>query len=506
MRRYCYSWPFVRLFFGLAIPLGLLWSGTTALVAAQSDTIEWSKPLNLSNTPQGSGTPAIVADSYGYVHVFWSEDMGGPAMRPQDPLPEGNAIYYRRWDGVSWTTAVDILSSPDDSIANYVSVAVDADNRLHAVWTGQTNLYYSYAPAEQAYSARAWTTPVVLATNSARSAFMINIAVGPGGDLHVAYATRGSDAGVYYLHAAGVGKDWEAPIKLSGTLDALEESISNVKIIADGAGRLHVGWQTNQIEGYGQAVYYVHSLDGGRHWGSPIQMGYRMEGDFDVGLSSMFVLGKSEVHIIYNAGIHPIGRYERISQDGGETWSAPYLILDDMEGLNGFLVPLMDGSGQQHLIIDMRTRDTQVVGIYYARWLDPGWSQVLPVATAAPYGPSAHYTAATVRLGNELHVVWTQLRLGEIWYVHGTVPGVPAATAEPIRRSETLVPPVEPVTSTEVSANPAPTARPTLPFADLAAPTAVVSSDNPLLYSIGVPFLLVLSSVTGLMLFLRRRR
>jgi hypothetical protein len=504
MRYFIRSWSCVRILFGLAIPLCLLWSGTTLPVTAQSDAIAWSKPINLSNTPQGSGNPAIVADGYGNVHVFWSEDMGGAAMRVQDPLPEGNSIFYKRWDGENWTSPIDILSVPDDAIANFISVACDAQNQLHAVWTGQSNLYYSYAPAEQAYSARAWTIPVILAPNSARSAWMISIAAGATGELHVAYATRGSQAGVYYIHAAGAGKEWDAPIKLSGAMDALEESISNVKLAADGAGRLHVAWQTSQIEGFGQAVYYARSPDNGRHWSSPTQMGYRRSGDFDVGLSSLVAQGKSEVHLIYNAGTSPVGRYERVSQDGGETWSSPYLIFAEMEGLNGFLTPLVDGAGQMHMIIDMRTRDTLVVGIYYARWLDPGWTKVLPVATAAPYGPSAHYTAATVRLGNELHVVWTQLRFGEIWYTHGTVPGVaPAAAAPP--RPETLAS-SQPVTATVTSPRLVLTARPTLAFTDLASPAAAETTDNPLLYSVGVPFLLVLCLAAAAALVLARRR
>ena len=493
MTRFSRLWSFVRIVWGLAILLCLLGSGATLPVDAQSNAIAWSKPINLSNTPQGSGDPAIVADGYGYVHVFWSEDMGGPTMRAVDPLPEGNSIYYTRWDGEVWTPPVDILSVPYDSIANFISVVVDSKNRLHAVWTGQTSLYYSWAPGSRAYSAGAWSKPVVVGTDSARSAWMISIAVGASGDLHVAYATRGGSAGIYYTHSTNGGLDWDAPVRLSGALDAVEESYSNVKIIADAMGRLHVAWQTNQIEGYGQAVYYAKSPNGGKAWSPPIQLAYRAPGDFDVSLSCIVARGQSEVHIIYNAGVRPVGRYELISHDGGATWSDAYPILQSLEGINGFLAPLVDGVGQMHLIIDMRTRDTQVVGLYYAQWLEPGWSKVTPLATEAPYGPSAHYTAAAVRLGNELHVVWTQLRYGEIWYMRGTVPGVAQTPALSLPGLPT------PTSSVPTGSTPqmVPTTHPVMPAGDTAIPDSAQAADNAMLYSVGVPILFVLAAVSG---------
>ena len=471
--------------------------------SAQSAAVTWSRPVNLSNTLQGSGDPAIVADSYGDVHVFWSEDMGGQPQGPEGQFSGGNSIFYTRWDGESWTAPIDILSVPDDYIADFVQVVVDAENRLHAVWTGQSSLYYSSAPAEMAYSARAWSKPVVLANNSARSAWMISIVADTAGTLHVAYATRGSEVGVYYTRSTDGGMDWGFPIKLSAVPDSLEDSFSDVRIVADSTGRLHVVWQTNQKAGYGQAIYYARSPDGGRNWGPPVRLGYREPDDFDVGYPYLVVRGESELHLIYNAGSRPVGRYHRISRDGGETWGNPEQILTDMEGINGYVVPLVDGAGQMHLIIDMRTRDTQVVGLYYARWLETDWSPVVPLATESPYGPSAHYTAAAVRLGNELHVVWTQLRFGEIWYLRGTVPGV---TPEPtLERQFPATPTPSSFTASGLSQSPMPASQPTAQPVDAAIPASASRlTNNLVLYSLGVPFLLVLGTILGALIRARR--
>jgi hypothetical protein len=391
------SWEAARFVCLQVALLCFLWSSWAPPVSSQEGPISWSKPVDLSNTPQGSGYPAIISDSYGYVHVIWSEDMSGKPMRPQDPLPSGTSLFYSRWDGELWTEPNDILSVPDDAIADFPSVTIDSNNWLHVVWSGQRKIYHSSAPSWQAYSAQAWSKPVVLTENSARSAWMNSIAAdNANGDLYVAYATRGQEAGVYYTRKAGGDTEWTAPVQLSAALDVLEDGFSSVKIILDGAGSLHAVWQTYQSEGFGQAIYYARSTDHGETWSQAIQLAYREPNDFDVGLPYIVATGNSELHLIYQAGSKSIGRYHRISRDGGATWTDPINILTDMEGINGYIVPLVDGSGRMHLIVNMRTRDTQVVGIYYSSWLETGWSPVLPLATDAPYGPSAHYTAATV--------------------------------------------------------------------------------------------------------------
>lgn len=391
-------------------------------VAAQSGSVVWSSPINLSNTPQNSEYPAIVADRLGYVHVFWSEDVDGEPLKDKDKPVPGNSIIYTRWDGVSWTVPKDVLFVPDESIAKFFAVDIDANNRLHAVWTGQSDFYYSNAPAWQAASAHAWSQPIIVATNSARSSWESSIAAGTSGNIHIIYATKGDEKGIYHIRSEDNGVTWSTAIKLSAPLDRLEQGFANVKIIADKASRLHAVWQTFQKDGYGQAVYYARSEDGGQSWTSPIQLGYRDPGDYEASYPYLVSRSEAELHLIYLDGAHG-GRSQRISDDGGETWSEPYHIIPEMEGVNGYVIPVVDGAGQMHLIVNMRTKAGQVVGIYYAHWLGNSWSPVEPVAVTQDQG-AAHFSAATVRLGNELHVVWSELDKGEIGYVYGVVSSI----------------------------------------------------------------------------------
>ncbi len=391
-------------------------------VTAESDRPIWNPPFTVSNTPQNSEIPAIIADPYGYVHLFWDEDLGGAPFEAKGNPQTGNSIMYTRWDGGFWTKPVDILSVPGDSVAKFVSVTLDADSRLHVVWTGQSNIYYSHAPSSKAGLAGSWSKPIAIASDSARTAWESSVTTDWSGNLHIVYATRGSEPGVYHVRSLDGGSTWEAPVILSRPLDRLETGFSNVRIIVDGAGRLQVAWQTIQQQGFGQAIYHARSVDEGETWSWPVQLRYRGPGDTWVEFPYLVAVGASELHLIYVDGTN-VGRAHRISEDGGATWGEPRRIITDMEGINGYVFPLVDATGEMYLIINMRTR-SQVGGLYYARWLGGKWSPVQLAADSDPTVNSAHYAVGTVRLGNELHIAWTELNTGEIGYMYGTIPTV----------------------------------------------------------------------------------
>lgn len=378
----------------LAALVSLLLQGVWQ-ATAQAATVLWSTPVNLSNTPQSSVDPAIIADDYGNIHVFWSEDAGGDALRSASLTQPGNTIYYRRWDGTTWSQPNDILLVPDDPIADYISVAIDKNDVLHAVWTGQSNIYYSNAPLLDAGSARAWRQPVVITPSSSRASWEASIAADKEGNIHIAYATRGSDPGVFHVESTDNGTIWSQPNLLSEPFDSRETAFSHVKLISDTEDRLHAVWQTTEVDGYGQSIYYARSVDHGDTWSRAAQMAYRQPDDFETSWPYIMNSGPSELHLIYGAG-STRGRYERISRDGGATWSDPQYIIPEMEGVNGYIVPLIDGAGQLHLIIDMRPTATQKVGIYYSSWTGTDWSPVVPLVIDTPAADSAHYAAAVV--------------------------------------------------------------------------------------------------------------
>jgi hypothetical protein len=498
---------------GLLLSAALLASVSAAqTVNAQSTAITWSAPINLSNSPESSSRPAIVTDRFGYVHVFWSEEVGGKSIYgiPKALIHDGNTIMYTRWDGKSWTPPIDILMVPGDDVATYVAATVDSNNWLNIVWSGQSSIYYSKAPAWQADSAHSWSSPMAVADENARSQWESDIVAGPDGKLHIVYATGGSDPSIYHILSEDAGATWQAPTRISEPLDLLEEGVSNSRICMDGLNRLHVVWQTNQEDGYGQSAYYARSLDAGATWSKPFQLGYRQPGDYGVVFPSISCIGDGEIHIINVGGAWHYGRYEHISKDGGETWSAPYHILTELEGVNGYTYLLTDGLQQKHLITTMRTRAEQQGGTFYARGLENGgWGPLdLAVPEANDTGPGAHWTAAAIRLGNEIQVLWNTNftdKAGEIWYTHGVIPGVPQQPALSIPEGELLTPEPVPVATAATSVRPVSLDTNQLPPTNVSRDFA--SSISPVVFVLVtvVPVLLFLAAVIAQRMLARSR-
>lgn len=414
----------------LAMCLLLLLTAEAKHAAAQGSVV-WGEPFNISNSPTSSIHPAVVADGYGYVHVFWSEDPNGREVGADELGDAPDTIMYRRWDGQSWTEPLDILAVPGDTLADYLSATVDNQNHLHLVWTGLSKLYYSTAPAAEAYSVHAWSTPLAIAPDIARTAFESDIAADSQDNVHVAYAARGSATGVFHTMFASHTGAWTPPAQLSGYLRPSETGFKEVRLLVDAADRLHAAWSSSNTNGYSQALYYARSEQAGTTWDEPVMLADATIDNGWTGFPSFLPTDQDDLLLIH-ADQGNKGRIERTSQDAGKTWSEPRFILSGMEGINGFLAPLRDGRGNLHLVINMRPSADQRTGIYYAPRAGQDWAPVLPVAVDEPYGRSAHYMDAAVRLGNEIHVAWTQISPGEIWYVKGAVSGLQPAHAQPV--------------------------------------------------------------------------
>lgn len=471
----------------LFVLLGMvLLAGWPARSTAQGKVI-WSEPFNVSSSKTSSTHPAIVADAYGWVHVFWSEKMGGAPMADDQVAQGGNTLLYRRWDGQAWGEPCDILAVANDDNANFVSAAVDGANQLHVVWAGTSNLYYSTAPAMTADSPWAWSTPYVVSADSAGSAYVCDIAVDSKNNVHIAYAEGGAGPGVLHVTLPRNGDGWTQPVRVSDSLRPSESAFTQVRIVVDPLDRLHAAWGTGNLNGYAQAVYYARKERAEATWDPPVLMADATIDTGFTGTPSLLAYHQDELLLIHT-GETTKGRIERTSGDGGRTWSEPRTVIASMEGLNGFLTPLVDGLGDLHLVINMRPQADQRVGIYHAPRARFDWAPIQAVAVRAPSGASAHYTDATMRLGNQIHVVWTQLRGGEIWHVRGEIAGVP--------QSPLLAPPTPTHALAATTTVATPSTEPTATYSAEGAGTAPppASSFYPLLLG-GLASALVVLSV-----------
>ncbi len=453
--------------------------------------VDWSAPQRLSLPQQNALYPAILSDDYGHVHLFWSH------VVEEDRVAEDEAmqfITYTRYDGESWSLPNEVLFSPDDRVAEYPVAAMDDEQRIHIAWSGISNILYSNAPAHAADSPRQWAVPRVIGTDSARALWSLAIET-VGTDVHVVYLSRGAGARVYHVMSSDGGIMWSTPSMVSGPLAAGEQSLSNIKIAADQAGSLHVVWQTNDKQGFGYAIYYVQSMDGGVTWSSPIQFAQRSEPGW---ANYAHISAHDRVLRVNYAFPTAIGRAERLSMDGGVTWSEPLRFLIELEGINGYTIPLVDSAGRFHLVANMRARDTMLTGIYWAFADGDGWSYSQPVDVHSSGAPSAHYVDAAMRLGNEMHVVYNALIPEEIWHVKGLIRDAP--DIQPLEVEPTISVPALSQPAQEVTPEPTPTQR-AVTVSDL--PPSV--ADNPIWPTLIISGSLSLVLVVLTILSVRRR-
>jgi hypothetical protein len=109
------------------LPVG----GRTSSVDAQGQG-PWTPPIHLSEgvvdesrVPNRVSYPIVVADEWGDVHALWS------AVFAEDAII-GDTLFYSFWDGVAWSTPVDVLYTPGKPIW-IPKAAVDSGGWLHLV-------------------------------------------------------------------------------------------------------------------------------------------------------------------------------------------------------------------------------------------------------------------------------------------------------------------------------------------------------------------------------------
>lgn len=361
---------------------------------------DWSPPVRLSSNNGDASEAFLVADDYGFVHVFWTEDRDN----------DRTVIQYARYNGVTWSTTVDIYTSrPFNTIGN-VSPVIDADGVLHIAWSEGLNgiLYYAKAPFRDAMSAQKWSKP----RRIGNSADVVRLRIDDQGIYHILYSkSTGSEKGIYYIQSSDQGENWSAPEWLDPDIPP-NQFPAWPQFEIDEAGGLHAVWHYLATDlSDGGWVRYIHSLDGGSTWSQPFTIDsigeHETNKQLDAANAVMTVLGES-VHIIWAGGRFHYRNY-RYSEDAGQTWSEPRRLFGELNGQAGDGMAV-DGAGRIHFFSQIRFPQ----GIYHAVWEDGQWSQPSLVYLVS-YGEGdligdrihAHRTFPAVRAGNQLLLTFT---------------------------------------------------------------------------------------------------
>ncbi|GAP13455.1 hypothetical protein LARV_01209 [Longilinea arvoryzae] len=431
--------------------------------AAQSAPVAWSQPIRLSDPNYQSWPPAIAADIAGNVHILWSQ-----SMLADGTAGNGDTLYYARWNGEKWIGPVDVLVSPGDGLgAEYPDLAATPDGYIHAIWgTGGRNsqLFYARAPACCADDPLNWSKPISLgiAINQTSA-----IAGDLQGNLYVIYASLDTND-IVFLHSTDSGENWDKAESIPGGTRREDEYPAYPRLSVDESGRIHVVWSILPYPG--RAVMYSNSNDGGKTWKDPVIIDQiepnEYQADFGPTLIDVEAVGRNEVHLTWD-GAPTVERHHVWSKDGGETWSEPDTFIPELTGGGRALWNDMaaDSRGVLHAV--------SIKQPWHAQWISGGWS----ASTAIGQRGFAEDMRIVVSAGNELHVVWLEVRQGipsTVYYVRGisSAPAVPLKKL-PVAASET--PLIQPTATGAIESPTLP--APTPLFADApAADTASVDS------------------------------
>lgn len=443
----------------LLAPLAALTLCIAAGRAQAQEPVSWDVPINLSDTPTSSEAPAIVADPYGMVHVFWGENL-------DDATPgQTNAIMYTRWDGQAWSPVRDILLAPDGiaARAGRVSAAFGKEEELYVVLAGgfDSSIYFSAAPISMATQAPAWRKPMML-NESLLGANEPWIAVDSEGLLHVVFCVpTGTDQGVYHSRSQDGGRSWTRPQQITGSWLGLDTSLFDTHIVVDASGTLHAAWSWAGFPDTfpPRGLWYARSTDKGETWSPPTLVA---DGPFSN--PDLATQADGEIHLFWGGTQPQRFKFHQVSRDGGATWSQPW-IFTTLGGLHGYAGAAEDSSGAMHLAMATNISGVIPEVLVHSQWDGSRWTapEILLRDTHgfAIIDEDLVDVAMAVTQGNILHVV--------VQYPVVRVPKVDQQRDIFYLRGQAQAPHVEPIPLPTI----VPTLTPTSTPIDLLSATSV---------------------------------
>lgn len=478
--------------FRIVVPLLIavvLSAGLPKAAEAQLQDVSWSEPYPLSSGQGEVSGASLVADPYGYVHAFWSE---------QNPEENYSILQYARFDGEKWSTPVDIYATTATYALNAKAATIDSAGILHLAWSlgSQGPIYYTTAPAYDALSIKMWKEPVLIDF----PAWRVSLQVGTNGELHLLYIKdSGNDRGIYYTNSVNGGLTWQIPIWLDPDIPPTYVPGGGGMKMDDNNG-LHVLWYYLDLEdpaAPARWIRYTYSPDGGVTWDTPstIDRDLTNDGSLRVAGPLMAIQGNT-VQVVWAGGDEPYRRYS-YSQIGSSVWSTPVeKIFGDLLGQAGDSLA-EDALGRLHYIGQIRYPQ----GIYHSilfngRWSLPTLVYLIASDASDPIGNRihAHGISAAFRLGNQLVITFfdrkesQNVQLYAMYKTFSDVPATPPQNTpvhvEPTQGNPSAGTPIVVGTLTTSVAN-------ALPGFNTDLPNSNVSPADPIFIGLLVAILLV---------------
>jgi hypothetical protein len=376
---------------------------------------------------------------------------------------------------------------------------------LYLVWSEGFSgpAYITKAPANDALSYTNWQRPIRISIPVDKVLLQID----SKNIFHLLYIQfLGENQGVYYMRSMDEGITWSSEHRLDP--DILPDyGPRSLHFALDQDGGLHAAWYyvpRNDVGG--DWVRYSHSLDGGETWSEPFTVDRNEEGMDDLQSAGpvMTVSGRTVV-IVWGSGTPFIVRYYRYSRDAGQTWSGPIRLMGDLNG-QAFDGMAVDGAGRVHYFAQIRFPQ----GVYHSyldrdQWSAPSMVYLIKLTDDEPLTQiHAHYTRGIFRAGNQLILTFTDPppdTKRRLFVMVRTLSDI-----NPISVIPTPIPTATPVPQPSPSPAPTDSVDKSVLTTETMPPVTEIPSPMNLLLLGSVPAMVLIAGIFAYKVFLQKRR
>ncbi len=467
--------------------------------AVGAPTYQWSPMQRIPGFGDAGFSPYLIADRNRTVHAFNSQWVGLDMV-----------IVYSQWRiGKGWTPP-GIIMLPPRGQARITGAILDESGRMHVTFFAGDDLaadiYYTSAAAEDAGHAGAWSSPRVVGPGAITPTSGALASDGKG-LLVIVYSGNLENLlgnALYVVHSTDGGETWSDPKELFVT-ETRTFWPWGIQMFMDRRERLHFVWSVVGVHGLGVAVLYASMDTRELHWNEPSSMAEAIGQGAN---TPSIIKYRGELIVIYHNDF-PTTRWMQRSSDGGGTWTEPVRIFEDHVGSNGPASLVIDSGGTLRMFFGNRSGE-QIHGMWQSIWEDDQWSSPEAIVSGPTYrdkpggeGFDPSYATAVVCQGNVVLVTWrTDEGAGPngIWYSYATLD----APELPVTPLPSPIPSVTATLSTTAaSTKPSPQTGPANHFAD---PSEIIPARGPTTPIIAgvVPVVIFLTVVIAAVQFSRR--
>ena len=461
-------------------PGGDIWAARSAADLGQLiDVLKpvW-KPVDFisggASAASANDLPALATDNGGNPFAMWSQATGASG----DETALSGAVQSND----RWSRSTLLLRSPDRPnqlrTASQPSMAIDAQDKIHTVWSSGPNspVVYSWAFARDFNGPTAWADPTALPPATSASSWPDIAADSAGKRLYVIYAQPFNEQrGIYLVRSLDGGSTWLTPTVVFDAAAANWDSIDKPRIAFDERTNvLHAVWLQSTWPGStsARAVYYARSADQGETWSTPLKIA---EGAVD--WPQLSLVTGNDVYVAWTQAASQAGArspiqysvWGKYSSDGGERWSP----ADAVPGFGQVSGPIglgSDGAGRLYLAgVGEGTGGESVLIV--SQWMGGTWSAQDTIGLGQPAARDNAAAIAIAPTAGRLSVLLRLWTLGKDNQGQFEV----AATGRDIAPESIIPPPTftpMPTTTPEPTATLRPTPRPQLPSSDKQQPAA----------------------------------